>query len=71
MKRQSKKLSVIESIINTFIGLFTSYIVQLIVFPLYGIHISHTTNIQITLLFFVISFARSYLVRRFFNRLYV
>ena len=69
MAKQSKKLSVIESIANTLIGLAVSYIVQLLVFPLYGIKISHSTNIQITLIFFVISFVRSYLLRRFFNKL--
>ena len=69
MAKQSKKLSAIESIANTLIGLVVSYIVQLLVFPLYDIEISHSTNIQITLIFFVISFVRSYLLRRFFNKL--
>lgn len=70
MSKQSKKHSVFESIINTIIGLVSSYVVQLIVFPLYGIKISHSTNLQITLIFFIISFTRSYLVRRAFNKLH-
>lgn len=70
MKKQSKKHSVLESIANTIIGLVSSYLVQLVVFPLYGIKISHSTNIQITLIFFIISFTRSYLLRRAFNKLH-
>lgn len=69
MPKQSKKHSIFESIANTIIGLVSSYLVQLIVFPLYGIKISHSTNIQITIIFFIISFTRSYVVRRAFNKL--
>lgn len=70
MTKQTKKHSIFESVINTVIGLVSSYLVQLIVFPLYGIKISHSTNIQITLIFFIISFTRSYVVRRAFNKLH-
>lgn len=70
MTKQSKKHSIFESIANTIIGLVSSYLVQLMVFPLYGIKISHSTNIQITLIFFIISFTRSYVVRRAFNKLH-
>lgn len=65
--KQSKKLSVLESITNTAIGLISSYMIQLTVFPWFNIHMSHATNIKITLIFFVASFFRSYLIRRFFN----
>lgn len=70
MSKQSKKYSVFESIVNTIIGLVTSYVIQLVVFPLYGIKISHSTNLQITLIFFIISFTRSYIIRRVFNKLH-
>mgnify|MGYP001576346367 FL=1 len=70
MKKQSKKHSVLETITNTIIGLVVSYLVQLTIFPLYGIKISHNTNIQITFIFFVVSFGRSYLIRRIFNKLH-
>lgn len=66
---QSKKHSRLESITNAIIGLATSYITQLLVFPLFGIQVSYQTNAFITLMFFVISIVRSYWVRRLFNRL--
>lgn len=64
---QSKKHSKLESLANSVIGLLVSYITQLMIFPLFGIHVSHGTNGVITLIFFLISFTRSYLVRRWFN----
>ncbi len=69
MKPQSVKLSVIESIANTVVGLASSFAVQLFVFPMFGILISHTTNLKITIVFFVVSFLRSLLLRRLFNQI--
>lgn len=70
MNKQTKKHSIFESVTNTIIGLVTSYLVQLLVFPLYGIKVTHSTNLQITLIFFCISFCRSYIIRRTFNKLH-
>jgi hypothetical protein len=67
MKKQSKKHSIYETIANTIVGLAVSFLVQLIVYPMYGIKISHTTNLEITFIFFVVSFTRSYFLRRLFN----
>lgn len=64
---QSKKLSLIESITNTVIGLIISVILQIIVFPLFGFNPSIEQNMQITLIFYVVSFARSFIIRRIFN----
>lgn len=69
MKPQSKKMSIIESITNTVIGLLTSFYVQLLVFPIFGIIVSTGTNIKITAIFFVVSFTRSYCCRRIFNKI--
>ncbi len=68
--KQTKKHSIYESIANTIIGLVVSYAVQRLIFPLYGIKISESTNIQITFIFFVVSFVRSYTLRRVFNKLH-
>ena len=64
---QSKKQSVIESVTQTLIGLGTSIVVQLIIYPLLGIPVSFKQNLIITAIFFVVSIIRGYLVRRFFN----
>ena len=64
---QSKKASVAEAIINIAIGMGIALGSQYIIFPIVGIDVSHATHIQITIFFTVISFARSYLIRRWFT----
>ena len=67
MKAQSKKQSVIESIAQTLLGLVTSIIIQLILYPIMDIPVSLYQNIIITIVFFVVSIIRGYTVRRYFN----
>lgn len=65
---QNKKQSLTETIISTFIGLAVSLVTQIIVFPLYGLEVNFNQNIQITIIFTVVSILRGYLVRRYFNK---
>jgi divalent metal cation (Fe/Co/Zn/Cd) transporter len=65
---QSKKHSFYESIMNVAIGYFISMAAQLIIFPLYDIHISLSSNLTIGLWFTVVSIVRSYFLRRYFNK---
>lgn len=69
MNTQSKKMSIIESITNTIIGLLMSFYIQLLVFPMFGIELTTAINIKITAIFFVTSFVRSYSCRRIFNKI--
>lgn len=64
---QTKKESLIESIINVFIWFLTAFISQLVIFPLFDINVSLETNLWIWFYFTLISLVRSYLVRRYFN----
>ena len=64
---QTKKQSVIESLTNIIVGLITSFIIQLVIYPLLGIPVTINQNIIITIVFFIVSFVRGYLIRRFFN----
>lgn len=64
---QSKTASAVEAIVNILIGCGVAYASQVVVFPIVGIHnVSHGTHLQITAYFTLISFARSYVIRRFF-----
>jgi len=65
---QSKKNSIIESVTNTVIGLVTSFIIQIIIYPLLNIPVSLNQNIIITFVFFAASVLRGYLIRRYFNK---
>ena len=65
---QSKKYSIIESVANTLIGLVTSFIIQIIIYPLLDIPVSIGQNIIITFVFLIVSIIRGYLIRRLFNK---
>lgn len=64
---QSKLGSLIEAFAHTFIGYFLSLAVQFIVYPLYGATFSVQQNIEIGLIFMVVSLIRGYVIRRWFN----
>jgi hypothetical protein len=66
---QSKKHSALESLTNIIVGLITSFLIQLIIYPALDIPVTINQNIVITLVFFAVSFLRSYILRRLFNRL--
>ena len=66
--KQSRKKSFIEAVTNTVAGLVTSFLIQIVIYPLMGIPVSINQNIVITFVFFVASIVRSYLIRRVFNR---
>lgn len=65
---QSKKNSAIEIAINVGSGYFVGILVQLLIFPFFGINLSLGTNALITLAFTIASFVRGYIVRRIFNK---
>jgi len=65
--KQTKKKSFIESVIQTIIGLGTSILIQVILYPLMGIPVTFSQNIVITLVFFTVSIIRGYFVRRIFD----
>lgn len=65
--KQTKKNSIIESIIQTLIGLITSILIQLILYPLLNIPVTFNQNLIITIVFFIVSILRGYIVRRIFN----
>ena len=66
---QSKLSSLIESIINILIGYGVALASQLVVFPMVGIHVPLSTNLQIGAWFTLISLIRSYVIRRLFNKM--
>jgi len=67
--KQTKHKSLVESIVQTIIGLGTSILIQVILYPIMGIPVTFAQNIIITLVFFFVSIIRGYLVRRYFNKI--
>ena len=68
---QTKKHSIVESLTNVAVGYGVSVLSQIILFPLFGIHVSVGSNMKIGLWFTAISILRSCLLRRFFNKVTV
>lgn len=64
---QSKKGSAAEAVINVAVGFGIALLSQIVIFPLYDIHVSLKTDLMITLWFTGISLVRSYCLRRWFN----
>lgn len=64
---QSKLSSFYEALMNTLIGYFVSLAVQLVVYPIYGATFTLAQNIEIGLIFMVVSIIRGYVIRRWFN----
>ena len=67
MHKQTKIDSVLEAITNILIGAGIALIAQLIWFPIIGKHFSLSENLATTAFFTVVSFTRSYGIRRLFN----
>ena len=65
---QTRLHSALESAANVAIGYGVAVASQVAIFPLFGIHIPLADNLVIGGYFTLISLARSYLVRRWFNR---
>jgi len=66
--RQTKLGSFYEACINVAIGFGINFVANLVILPLFGFNITLTDNLYIGLLYTVVSVARSYVVRRWFDR---
>lgn len=64
---QTRIGSLIEAVINTVIGFSINYSANMLIFPLFGFHITPGANFALGLIYTVISVARSYCIRRWFN----
>ena len=65
---QTKLGSLIEAIVNVIIGLFISLIANHFIFPAFGFYLSIQSNIAISIIYTIISIARQYVLRRWFNK---
>jgi len=64
---QTRLGSLIEAIINVIIGFGINFTANMMIFPLFGFHITPGANLALGLIYTVISVVRSYAVRRWFN----
>lgn len=70
--QQTRLESLIEAIMNVIIGYLVALASQLLIFPIFDIHVSLIDNLLIGAWFTGVSLVRSYVIRRWFNaRLHV
>ncbi|WP_043743562.1 DUF7220 family protein [Paramagnetospirillum magneticum] len=65
--RQSRRMSLAEAAANVVIGYGIAVATQVVVFPVFGIHITLADDLRIGLVFAVVSILRSYALRRLFE----
>lgn len=66
---QSRSMSMLEAATNVAVGWLVALATQLIVFPVVGLQATLSQNLGISLAFTAVSLARSYVLRRLFERL--
>lgn len=64
---QTRIGSLIESVANVLVGFSVNFSANLLVFPLFGWHVTVADNFILGGIYTAISVARSYVIRRWFN----
>jgi hypothetical protein len=65
--KQSRAMSLVEAIANVIVGYGVAVVTQILIFPIFGLYTTLAQNLQMGLLFTMVSLARSFLLRRFFE----
>ena len=68
---QSKKHSLFEALVQNVVGYVIALLTQIAIFPLFGYHMALAQNAEIGLIFTAVSIARSYVIRRLFNKRHI
>lgn len=69
--KQSRLMSLVESLANVLVGYVVAVVTQMLVFPLFGLAVTVSENLLIGLIFTAVSIVRSYALRRGFEALRV
>jgi len=67
---QSKRQSAIESFTNVTVGLILAYLITMYILPhVWDFQPTPQKAAEVTAIYFVVSYIRQYVVRRFFNKM--
>ena len=67
--KQSRLMSLVEAVANVIFVYGIAVITQILIFPMFGLHTTLAQNLKMGAVFTVVSIARSYVLRRLFERL--
>ena len=62
-------MSLVEAIANVAVGYGVAVVTQILLFPFFGLHTTLGQNLAMGGIFTIVSLARSFLLRRFFEAL--
>ena len=65
--KQSRLMSLIESVANVIVGYGVAVMTQILIFPIFGLHTTLAQNLKMGAIFTVVSIARSFALRRVFE----
>ncbi|CDP51769.1 hypothetical protein [Devosia sp. DBB001] len=65
--KQSRLMSLVESVANVIIGYGVAVVTQILIFPIFGLHTTLAQNLQMGAVFTGVSIARSFALRRLFE----
>jgi hypothetical protein len=65
--KQSRVMSLVESVANVFVGYGVAVVTQILIFPNFGLHTTLAQNLKMGAVFTVVSIARSFALRRLFE----
>ena len=65
--KQSRIMSLVESLTNVVVGYGIAVVTQIVVFPLFGLSTTIAENMVMGAIFTVVSIVRSYSLRRLFE----
>jgi hypothetical protein len=66
---QSRSMSFAEATTNVAVGLAFAFVVQIAIFPIFGISVAPIDNLFIAVIFTIVSLVRSFTLRRLFEAL--
>ncbi len=67
--KQSRAMSLIESLANVAVGYGVAVVTQILIFPIFGLHTTLAQNLMMGAIFTVVSIGRSYALRRLFEEM--
>lgn len=65
--KQSRLMSLVESIANVAVGYGVAVVTQILIFPVFGLHTTLAENLKMGAIFTIVSIARSFALRRVFE----
>ena len=69
--KQSRAMSLVEAVANVVVGYGVAVTTQILILPIFGLHMTLEQNLKLGAAFTLVSIARSFALRRLFERIRV